>query len=308
MNNALSNKLTLSLKDAGILVVFLALVATLWAVSPDHQFLSLNNILLILIQTAINGILAMGMMYVIISGEIDLSVGSTIALSGVTAAMLAHPGQFPLIVPIVAGIAVGAVVGLVNGVGVAYGAIPSFIITLGSMTAVRGLALMLSGGTPVFDVSNAFGAIAVYFIVIAALFAFIIHRTVYGRRLYAVGGNPTAAEISGINVKRYKVSVFVVAGLLAGFCGVLLASRTITGSPTAGESYELDAIAAVVIGGVSMTGGRGKALGVIIGALMIAVIANGLDILGIDANFQKVVKGLIIVLAVLLDVKTRRQK
>ena len=144
---------------------------------------------------------------------------------------------------------------------------------------------------------------AVYFIVIAALFAFIIHRTVYGRRLYAVGGNPTAAEISGINVKRYKVSVFVVAGLLAGFCGVLLASRTITGA-----SYELDAIAAVVIGGVSMTGGRGKALGVIIGALMIAVIANGLDILGIDANFQKVVKGLIIVLAVLLDVKTRRQK
>ena len=120
MNNALTNKLTLSLKDAGILVVFLALVATLWAVSPDHQFLSLNNILLILIQTAINGILAMGMMYVIISGEIDLSVGSTIALSGVTAAMLAHPGQFPLIVPIVAGIAVGAVVGLVNGVGVAY--------------------------------------------------------------------------------------------------------------------------------------------------------------------------------------------
>ena len=291
MNNALTNKLTLSLKDAGILVVFLALVATLWAVSPDHQFLSLNNILLILIQTAINGILAMGMMYVIISGEIDLSVGSTIALSGVTAAMLAHPGQFPLIVPIVAGIAVGAVVGLVNGVGVAYGAIPSFIITLGSMTAVRGFPIM-----------------AVYFIVIAALFAFIIHRTVYGRRLYAVGGNPTAAEISGINVKRYKVSVFVVAGLLAGFCGVLLASRTITGSPTAGESYELDAIAAVVIGGVSMTGGRGKALGVIIGALMIAVIANGLDILGIDANFQKVVKGLIIVLAVLLDVKTRRQK
>ena len=319
MNNALTNKLTLSLKDAGILVVFLALVATLWAVSPDHQFLSLNNILLILIQTAINGILAMGMMYVIISGEIDLSVGSTIALSGVTAAMLAHPGQFPLIVPIVAGIAVGAVVGLVNGVGVAYGAIPSFIITLGSMTAVRGLALMLSGGAPVFDVSSAFEAIAsvrigrfpimaVYFIVIAALFAFIIHRTVYGRRLYAVGGNPTAAEISGINVKRYKVSVFVVAGLLAGFCGVLLASRTITGSPAAGETDEMNAIAAVVIGGVSMTGGRGKALGVIIGALMIAVIANGLDILGIDANFQKVVKGLIIVLAVLLDVKTRRQK
>ena len=187
------------------------------------------------------------------------------------------------------------------------------------MTAVRGIALMASGGAPVFNVSGAFEAVAsirlagfpimaLYFIVIAAAFGFIIHKTVYGRRVYAVGGNPVAAEISGINVRRYRVSVFVIAGLLAGFCGVLLASRTITGAPTAGESYELDAIAAVVIGGVSMTGGRGRALGVVIGALMIAVIGNGLDILGIDANFQKVVKGAIIVLAVLLDVKARRRK
>ena len=318
MTTALNRKLVPSVKDAGILLVFAALVVVLWAVSPGHHFLSVNNVLLILIQTAINGILAMGMMYVIVSGEIDLSVGSTIGLAGVTAAMLAHPGEHALIVPILAGVLVGAVVGLINGIGVAYGAIPSFIITLGTMTAVRGIALMVSGGAPVFNVSGAFEAVAsiklagfpimaLYFIVIAAAFGFIIHKTVYGRRVYAVGGNPVAAEISGIDVKRYRVSVFVIAGLLAGFCGVLLASRTITGAPTAGESYELDAIAAVVIGGVSMTGGRGRALGVVIGALMIAVIGNGLDILGIDANFQKVVKGVIIVLAVLLDVKARRR-
>ncbi|QKD79213.1 ABC transporter permease [Actinomyces marmotae] len=313
----LPRRLNASLRDAGIAAVFLALVVVLWGASPDHSFLGLNNILLILVQTTINGILAMGMMYVIISGEIDLSVGSTIALSGVVAAMLAHPGDYPLVVPIVAGLAVGAVVGLLNGIGVAYGAIPSFIVTLGMMTAVRGLALLVSGGSPIYGVSSGFEAIAsarigrfpimaIYFIVIAALAAFVLNRTVFGRRVYAVGGNPVAAEVSGVSVKRSKISVFVIAGILAGFCGVLLASRTITGSPTAGESYELDAIAAVVIGGVSMTGGRGRAAGVVIGALMIAVIANGLDILGIDSNFQKVVKGLIIVFAVLLDVKARR--
>ncbi len=312
-----SSNLGARLREMGIAVVFVALVVALWAVSPGHSFLSVNNVLLVLIQTAINGILAMGMMYVIVSGEIDLSVGSTVGLAGVAAAMLAHPGEYPLIVPIVAGIAVGALVGVINGVGVAYGGIPSFIVTLGMMTAVRGIALMVSGGAPIFNVSEGFEAIAafrigtfpimaVYFIVIAVVCAFVLNRTVFGRRVYAVGGNPVAAEVSGVNVRRSKVSVFVIAGLLAGFCGVLLASRTITGSPTAGEAYELDAIAAVVIGGVSMTGGRGRALGVVIGALMIAVIGNGLDILGIDANFQKVVKGLIIVVAVLLDVKTRR--
>ncbi|NDR54038.1 ABC transporter permease [Actinomyces sp. 565] len=308
-----------SVRDAGILLVFLALVLVLWLVSPEHHFLSVNNVLLILVQTTINGILAMGMVFVIISGEIDLSVGSTIGLAGVVAAMLAHPGEYPVIVPIVAALVVGALVGLLNGIGVAYGAIPSFIVTLGTMTAVRGLALIVSGGAPIFNVSETFEAfasarigrfpvMAVYLLVIFLVCAFVLRRTVYGRRVYAVGGNPVAAEVSGVNVRRSKVSVFVIAGLLAGFCGVLLASRTISGAPTAGESYELDAIAAVVIGGVSMSGGRGRASGVLIGALMIAVIANGLDILGIDANFQRVVKGAIIVLAVLLDVKARQRK
>lgn len=305
------------LKDAGLGIIFLAIVIGLTIASPNHSFLSLNNIFLILIQTSINGILAMGVMYVIISGHIDLSVGSTVGLAGVAAALFAHPGEYPLVVPIVVGILVGVAVGLVNGVGVAYGGIPSFIVTLGTLTAVRGLALMVSGGAPVANLSPEFQSLAsgrvlgvptlaIYFVVIAAFAAFVLRRTVFGRRVYALGGNPHAAEVSGIDVKRLTVSPFVIAGALAGLCGVLLASRTFTGSPTAGESYELDAIAAVVIGGVSMSGGRGRAIGVIIGALMIAVIANGLDILGIDSNAQRLIKGAIIVLAVLIDVKSRR--
>ncbi|KAB1645077.1 ABC transporter permease [Gulosibacter chungangensis] len=303
--------------DAGLAIIFVLLVIALTLASPNNSFISLNNIFLILIQTAINGILAMGMMYVIISGQIDLSVGSTVGLAGVAAAMFAHPGEFPLIVPIVVGLGVGILVGLVNGVGVAYGAIPSFIITLGTLTAVRGIALMVSGGAPVSNLSPEFQSLAsgrvfgipvlaIYFIVIAVVAAFVLRKTVFGRRIYALGGNPHAAEVSGINIKRLTIAPFVIAGTLAGLAGVLLASRTFTGSPTAGQSYELDAIAAVVIGGVSMAGGRGKAFGVVIGALMIAVIANGLDILGIDSNVQLIIKGAIIALAVLIDVKVRR--
>ncbi|WP_019618592.1 ABC transporter permease [Gulosibacter faecalis] len=305
------------LKDAGLAIIFVALVIGLTLASPNHSFLSLNNIFLILVQTSINGILAMGMMYVIISGHIDLSVGSTVGLAGVAAALVAMPGEYPLIVPILVGLAVGVGVGLINGIGVAYGGIPSFIITLGTLTAVRGIALIVSGGAPVSGLSPEFQGLAsgrvfgipvlaIYFVVIAVIAAFVLRKTVFGRRIYALGGNPQAAAVSGINVKRLTVMPFIIAGLLAGLCGVLLASRTFTGSPTAGESYELDAIAAVVIGGVSMTGGRGKAFGVVIGALMIAVIANGLDILGINSNMQMVIKGAIIALAVLIDVKTRR--
>ena len=311
------NLKAVSIKDAGLTIIFVALVIGLTLASPNYSFLSLNNVFLILIQTSINGILAMGMMYVLISGHIDLSVGSIVGLAGVSAAMFAHPDEYPLVVPIAVGVIVGVLVGLVNGVGVAYGGIPSFIVTLGTLTAVRGLALMVSGGAPVAGLSPEFQslasgrpfgipALAIYFVAIALVAAFVLRKTVFGRRIYALGGNPHAAEVSGINVKRLTVTPFVIAGMLAGLCGVLLASRTFTGSPTAGESYELDAIAAVVIGGVSMSGGRGRAFGVVIGALMIAVIANGLDILGIDSNAQRLIKGAIIILAVLIDVKTRR--
>ncbi|MDY3617981.1 ABC transporter permease [Agathobaculum sp.] len=324
---ASNNKLKTFLKDFGLILIFLLLVAVL-AVISGGAFVKPGNLISVLKQTAVNGILAMGMTFVIISDGIDLSVGSTVGLTGVVACMLAHPvtagatsgpGQFPLIIPILAALAVGALIGSLNGIGIAYGNIPPFIVTLGSMTIVRGLALIISGGSPVFDVTKGFEDIAslkpagipvlaIYLILIVAICAFILQKTVFGRRVYAIGGNETAAAVSGINVKRIRVAVYTIAGLLAGLCGLLTASRTITGAPTAGQSYEMDAIAAVVIGGVSMSGGAGKWHGVVIGALMIAVIANGLDIMRVDSNFQPVIKGFIIIFAVLMDIRSKGKK
>jgi ribose transport system permease protein/inositol transport system permease protein len=215
---------------------------------------------------------------------------------------------------------VGAVVGLVNGLGVTYGNIPPFIVTLGTMTIVRGVALIAANGQPVFNVTKAFEAIAggflfntiphlvVFFIIITAIFAFILTRTVFGRRVYAIGGNEIAAKVSGINVKTMKLAVYTLSGVLAGLAGLLLASRIISGNPTAGQAYELDAIAAVIIGGVSMSGGAGKWYGTVIGALLIAVIGNGLDILNVSSHLQLIIKGSIIVFAVLLDMKGKEKQ
>lgn len=303
-----------SFREMGILAAFVVILLTLMILSPN-AFARPANLINILKQASINGILATGMMYVIISGGIDLSVGSTVALSGVIAATFAHPGEYPLIVPVILSIAIGAVVGLINGVGVAYGSIPPFIVTLGMMTIVRGAALIAANGQPVFGVTDQFENIAggfvfdtipnlvIYFIVVTLVLAFVLTKTVFGRRVYAIGGNETAANVSGINVGRIKVAVYTLCGMLAGFAGLLLASRIISGNPTSGQSYELDAIAAVIIGGVSMSGGSGKWYGTVIGALLIAVISNGLDILNVSSHFQLIIKGLIIIIAVLIDIK-----
>ena len=307
------------MRDFGIIIIFVVLVAVLAIVSPNHSFAQPRNLINILKQTSINGILAMGMMFVIVSDGIDLSVGSIIALTAVVSATFAHPGEYPLIVPILLAAIVGLICGIVNGVAIAYGEIPPFIVTLGTMTILRGLALIVSGGGPVTNISPAFEGIsggsllgipylAIFYIIVIAISAFVLNKTVFGRRVYVVGGNQTAANVSGVSVNKIRVAVYSISGLLAGLCGMLMASRTISGSPTAGESYEMDAIAAVVIGGVSMTGGVGKWYGVVIGALMIAVIANGLDILGISSNYQKIIKGLIIIFAVFFDIKGQKNK
>lgn len=306
-----------SLRELGIFIAFTAVLIGLMILSPN-AFARPANLINILKQASINGILAFGMTFVIISGGIDLSVGSIVALSGVIAASFAHPGDYPLIVPIILAITAGLVVGIVNGIGVAYGNIPPFIVTLGSMTIVRGLALIASGGQPIFNVTKAFELLAggfllnfiphlvITFLSVTAISAFILTKTVFGRRVYAVGGNETTAEVSGINVNRIKISVYSISGFLAGVAGLLLASRIISGNPTSGQAYELDAIAAVIIGGVSMSGGSGKWYGTVIGALFIAVIGNGLDILNVSSHFQLVIKGSIIVIAVLLDMKGKK--
>ena len=294
-----------------IFVIFIALVIVLACLKPS--FIQPGNLVNILKQASINGILAFGMMFVIIAGGFDMSVGSTVAFTGVLAAMLGQ-GQYPLIVPQLVAMLAGLAVGVVNGVGVAVGDLPPFIMTLGTMTAVRGLALLISNGKPVIGISAEYKAVAassvlgvpmlaVFLVVIIIICSFVLAKTVYGRRVYACGGNLLAARVSGINTTRIRISTFAIAGLLAGLSGFLMTSRVTIGQPNAAESYEMDAITACVVGGVSMSGGVGKSWGVVVGCLLITVIANGLDIMGVSSHWQKIVKGAIIVLAVLLDIK-----
>lgn len=315
LNNIMNVQL---MRELGIVIVFVVILAILMILSPN-AFARPANLINIFKQASINGILAMGMMFVIISGGIDLSVGSIVALTGVVAASFAHPGEYPLIVPILLALAIGVFIGWLNGVGIAYGNIPPFIVTLGMMTIIRGAALIVSGGAPVFGVTDEFENIAgaflfdtipllvMYFIIITILSAYILTKSVFGRRVYAIGGNEVSAAFSGIKVEKIRISVYMISGLLAGFAGLLLSSRTVSGIPTAGQSYELDAIAAVIIGGVSMSGGSGRWYGTVIGALLIAVIGNGLDILNVSSHYQLVIKGAIIIIAVLLDVKSKEK-
>lgn len=304
-------------RDFGLIVIFLAVVLVLSIVSPTFRVP--RNLLNVWKQAAVNGILAMGMMIVVITGGIDLSMGSVVGVSGVCAAMFAHPDQFPMIVPIVVALLAGGVIGLCNGIGVSYGGLPPFIITLGTMSVARGLALVISGGSPVINLSDDFINLATgnflgvpllsyYLIAVVMIMAFVLNQTVFGRHVYLIGGNATAARVSGINVKRNLLGVYTIAGVLSGLGGLLMASRTNQGAPTAGQSYEMDAVTAVVIGGVSMSGGSGKWYGVLIGALMLAVIENGLTIFSVDPNWKQIVKGAIIIVAVLMDVKSKGQK
>ncbi len=299
-----------------IFVIFIIIVIGLTILKPS--FITPSNLVNILKQASINGILAFGMMFVIISGGFDMSVGSTVAFSGILAAMLGQ-GNNPLVLALVAALLAGLGVGLINGVGVAVGELPPFIMTLGTMTAVRGLALLASNGKPVIGMSEPYKAIAagsiagipmlaIFLIIVIIICSFVLAKTVYGRRVYACGGNLQAAKVAGINTTAIRISTFAIAGFLAGLCGFLMTSRVTIGQPTAAESYEMDAITACVVGGVSMTGGVGKPWGVVVGTLLITVIANGLDILGVSSHWQKIVKGLIIVLAVLIDVKGKSRK
>lgn len=299
-----------------IFVIFMVLVIVLTCLKPS--FIQPSNLVNILKQASINGILAFGMMFVIIAGGFDMSVGSTVAFTGILAAMLGQ-GQYPIMVPLMIAMLAGLAVGIINGIGVSIGDLPPFIMTLGTMTAVRGLALLVSKGKPITGISPEYKAIAassvmgipmlaVILVAVVLVCSFVLAKTVYGRRVYACGGNLQAARVSGINTTMIRISTFAIAGLLAGLSGFLMTSRVTIGQPTAAESYEMDAITACVVGGVSMSGGVGKPWGVVVGCLLITVIANGLDIMGVSSHWQKIVKGAIIVLAVLIDVKRKSKK
>ena len=311
------NRKKINFKNYGIFVVFIVLVIILMILSPN-AFAKPRNLINVVKQASINGVLACGMMFVIIAGGIDLSAGSVVALSGVVAAYLAQMQGIPIFVPILGALGTGALIGLVNGFGAAYAELPPFIITLATMSIVRGAALILSGGSPVFGLQEQFEGIAgisianvipilvLYFLLIGVFSGFILNKTVFGRHVYAIGGNSITAKVSGINVKSMLLRVYIICGVFSGIAGLLIASRTMQGSPTVGVGYEMDAIAAVVIGGVSMSGGSGKWYGTIIGALLLALISNGLDILGVSSNFQQIIKGIIIAVAVYLDLRGKK--
>ena len=295
-------------------LLFVILLVGMGLTITTDTFLSVANLTNVARQVSINGILAVGVTFVLLTAGVDLSLGSVVALSGVACATFAHPGDHPVFVPIAVGLLTGAACGLVNGVLVTRGGVAPFIVTLGMMTIARGLALIVSGGRPVANMSNELTALAGDFLGIpipvlcfagVALVAwFFLRNFRLGRHIYAVGGNENAARAAGVPVERVKLFAYGLCGLLTGLAGVVLAARITTGQPNAGQAYELDAIAAVVIGGTSLAGGVGTITGTLLGVLLIGVINNGLDLLGVSSYYQAVIKGVIIVGAVWLD---RRQ-
>ncbi|WP_416200658.1 MAG: Inner-membrane translocator [Thermocaproicibacter melissae] len=308
-------------ENLGILIALCVLCLVL-AINPttSRSFLSTQNIFNVLRQTSTNLYLACGMTMVIILGGIDLSVGSIIALSGCIAAGCVVRHNLPLGVALLAGIVVGVLVGVFNGIVVAKTTIPAFIVTLATMNIAKGIAYVYTGGSPVRVMTQEWqfiggGYIGVFptpviiLILILIVTGLIMNQTKLGRHMYAVGGNPQAAEFSGINVARVKFLVHVFTGLMAGIAGVVLASRMYSGQPTAGEGAEMDAIAAVVVGGTSMAGGSGKLGGTIIGGLIIGVLNNGLNLMNVNSFWQYVVKGVVILLAVYVDfIRHKKEK
>lgn len=299
--------------NIGIIIALLVMCIFL-IVFPTTRttFMTPKNVFNILRQNASNLFLATGMTMVIILGGIELSVGSVIALSGVVAAGCVINFGLPEIVGFLAAIAVGAVVGMFNGIVICKTDIPPFIVTLASMNITKGIALVLTGGSPIRCMTDAFkfpgagyvGPVptpVILMIIVFIIAAFMINRTQLGRHIYAVGGNAQAAKFSGINVQKVKFIVYTYTGIMSGIAGVVVASRLYSGQPTAGDGAEMDAIAAVVVGGTSMSGGSGRLGGTLIGVLIIGVLNNGLNLLGVDSNWQYIVKGLVILLAVYVD-------
>jgi len=283
------------------------------------RFGTVDNWLTIALAAAPFALIALGQTLVILTGGIDLSVGSVIAVSAMASAatIKAHPDQ--LVLAVLVALVAGLLAGAVNGFLVAWMNVPPFIATLGMLTAGSGLAYVIGGGAPIDGLPPAFGKIAnttvlgvqapvLVMIAGVVVFAVLMSRTAYGMRIYAVGGNRTAAELAGVKSRRVLFSVYAISGLLAGMSGVLLASRVISGPPNLGSGYELDAIAAVVIGGASLMGGRGSIWGTILGLFLIQTLNNGLDILIVPAYWQMLIKGVLIVAAVAVDVWATKRR
>ncbi|CCY77710.1 ribose ABC transporter permease [Brachyspira aalborgi] len=299
------------LQDYGSFIALIFLVIVIGAISPD--FRTVNNFLSLLRQSAINGLIAFGMTCVILTGGIDLSVGSVLALTSIICAhtiKIGLPAPLSMLIALIFGI----ILGTISGLMVTKSRLQPFIATLITMTGYRGLTMILSGGKPISRLGNnlllnqigkgSFLGIPIpvwILIIFFAIFLFVLKKTVLGRQIYATGSNAKAAELAGININNIKLIVYAVSGFMASLSGLILVSRLGSAQPTLGSGYELDAIAAVALGGTSMTGGRGKITGTLIGILIIAVLNNGLNIIGVSSYYQDVVKALVIFLAVISD-------
>ena len=293
--------------------IFLALilVCALFS-SMTSRFLTPTNISVILNQVSVNAILAFGVTFVIIAGGIDLSLGSLVAVCGVVVALLSQNNEYSLWLAIIGTLIAGIALGALNGIIVVLTKVPPFIVTLGTMTIGRGVALILSKGRPISDLNESlnflgngdlFGIpIPILFLVLSyATCLILLTKTIFGRYVKAIGGNEMASYVAGVRVNRIKLYVYMISGLFAALAGILLTARINTGQPNAGLGFELDAIAAVIIGGTSTRGGKGTITGTLLGVLFIGVINNGLDLINVSAYWQQVIMGGIIILAVVLD-------
>ncbi|GHD73694.1 ABC transporter permease [Vogesella fluminis] len=296
-----------------------------WFLVGQSFLANKERLLVMILQVSVIGIIAVGVTQIIIMGGIDLSSGSVVALTAMVSASLAQTSEFgravfpsltdlPMVVPLLSGLVVGLACGLLNGFVIAKTAIPPFIATLGVMVTARGLAKWYTEGEPISMLSDSYAEIGsgvtpvLIFLGVAALFHVILSYTRYGKYTYAIGANRAAARVSGINVNKHLVVVYAVAGLLSGLAGVVTSARAVSGQAGMGMMYELDAIAAAVIGGTSLNGGLGKITGTVIGVLILGVVTSGFTFLRIDAYYQEIVKGVIIVVAVVADQYRQRHR
>ena len=310
MNTKNIYKKVSAFRELGVIIALLVLVLV-FSLTSDI-FLSTNNILNITRQVSVISLIAIAMTFVIITGGIDLSVGSIISFSGIITASAIKNYELPIWSAVLIGTSIGALVGFINGLLISYLRMPAFITTMGTMTILRGLGFVYTQGYPIYDLPKKFkllgqgyiGSIptpTIILLFVAVLASIVLNKTVFGRRVYAIGGNPEAARIAGIKVKRDTMFVYIISGIICAIAAVIQAARLGSGLPTIGEGFELDAIAAVVIGGAAMTGGSGTILGTILGSMILGVLSNGLSLLDVDSYIMTVISGCVVILAVLID-------
>jgi len=293
------------------ILALIVLCAVITIISPS--FLQVSNLRNLFTQISVNAVISLGMTFVILTGGIDLSVGSIVAIAGaVSAVTIKNTGSISL--GILAALLTGILVGVINGIIVAKGRFQAFVATLATQTIFRGATYVFTGGNPISGIGDGFVKLTnsrilgipvpvIITIIVFAICAYLLTQTRYGRYVYAVGGNEDSARLSGISVTGVKTWVYIISGATAAIAGIIVASRIGSAAPTAGNGYELDAIAAIVIGGTNLAGGEGTILGTIIGVLIIGVLSNGLNLMDVSAFYQTIVKGLVILLAVLIEMK-----